>query len=416
MFVARFIVVMSLASCISVSACVASVSGRSAAATPAKQGQSAATDRRAQSDPFGAERYRRACRTGSARACYRLAILYDKGSLQDDDKRTQATKFYGTACELNHAGACNNLAVLHARGYGGPVDDPKALAFFEKACALGDLNACNSAGSRLFGGRGVPRDELHGRELLERSCAGGWAEGCSQLAGFLNGRDHVRAVELHQKACDLKPSSCAWGIRQGVVGMEHADRVLPELENLCLSQPFNVDECMAGGLIHACGWARSSTPERATELFQRGCSDGMPYSCEMLSTHMSNLGDLKGAEAAIREGCKRGGTQACAQVAALGNPADDFVSLVTLACQRNSGYGCALLAEHTHDPVQKRQLAKRSCSAGSATGCRLLASLQSDAGKRQRLEELAKRHGTGLCGAAGKSTPSSGPVDSGAQQ
>jgi hypothetical protein len=45
-----------------------------------------------------------------------------------------------------------------------------------------------------------------------------------------------------------------------------------------------------------------------------------------------------------------------------------------------------------------------------------LASLQDDPGERHRLEALAKRHGTGLCGAAGKSTPASGPADSGARQ
>jgi len=61
---------------------------------------------------------------------------------------TKAAKYYQKACKQKNAKACLKLADLYDIGLGIAMDESKALYYFKEACKLGDEDGCNQVEER----------------------------------------------------------------------------------------------------------------------------------------------------------------------------------------------------------------------------------------------------------------------------
>ncbi len=157
------------------------------------------------------ESFQRGCEGGSARACYFLAVAYDRGEGVAAD-RARARGLYERACAGASADACLQLGRAYDTAEGAAADGAKATAFFEKACVL-DPAAC-----ALQGYRDASRDLRKAIPFLEKACRPGSGAShrlqatacasCLQLALLLDDPGSaLRSGGIFVLFADLEPGS-----------------------------------------------------------------------------------------------------------------------------------------------------------------------------------------------------------------
>ncbi|HEX6904381.1 MAG TPA: PDZ domain-containing protein [Thermoanaerobaculia bacterium] len=207
------------------------------------------------------QRFKQACRDGSAEACGELGGRLLQG-IKESAEEAFIFGLVRTGCDGGSAQGCAYLAYLYATGERGiPKNDAQALVLYDKACHEGDSNACYNAGLHFEKGRGTLADEGRALTAYQRACDLGSALGCTN-AGFLHERgfgvhpDVMRAALAYRRACE--GTVCG-----------------------------NVDPlaCFNLGVLYRDGEGVKQDKATAVKLFTRSCAKGNSYGC-------ANLADL----------------------------------------------------------------------------------------------------------------------------
>ncbi len=102
--------------------------------------------------------FRAHAEAGEAEAAFRLGWLYESGraAVADDDRLTQAARWYARAADHGHAAAAERLAALAAEGVLPEGEDP--FARLEAAAKGGSVRAMLRLGRAYAAGEGAPLD------------------------------------------------------------------------------------------------------------------------------------------------------------------------------------------------------------------------------------------------------------------
>ena len=128
--------------------------------------------------------FRRAARSGDARAFTMLGRCYDQGWGVDADP-AQAAACFRRAADLGDAWGLFNLADLYAQGRGVPQNDATAADLYAQAARKGLNKALNMLGLLHEEGRGVPLNPTAAREFFAAAADSGDCWGCFNHARML---------------------------------------------------------------------------------------------------------------------------------------------------------------------------------------------------------------------------------------
>jgi len=234
------------------------------------------------------ELYEHACALGCAVACDGAGTLLRTGpaELQSDER---AAAYYERACAAKAPRGCVHLGELRERGQGTARSLAAARQAYDAACDLGDGDGCAAHGELL---EAEPADLTAAFAEYTRGCALDSGRACARLAGAHERGDEVtrepaRAVELYQRACELKSAL-------GCIGAARLLRTAPD----------GVDPAHIERLERA-----------AATLAADGCNDGEGQACALLGdAYRDGAGveqDVKRAAWLYALGCKEGVEAAC---------------------------------------------------------------------------------------------------------
>lgn len=311
-----------------------------------------------------------ACKAGSAEAC-----AYEGLQLSENpDRASEARPLDERSCDLGSAAGCANLAYLYAAGKSVAKDDRRAASLYRKSCDLGDAQGCYNAGVMADDGRGVREDPAAAAADYAEGCSLGSSTACTNL-GFLyeHGRgvrqDKARAVELYQKGCE--GSSCRVSNLGGCLNVGRALR-----DGIGVA----VDEPKAAEIFReACHRKADSEDIHAEENGARACSllGGLYIAGDGIERDLD-----QGREFSIL-GCDRGDAFGCFNAAvcygsSAGASADPAkaASYFDRACRLRDGESCHQLARAyesgkgvPRDAARAKTLEKDACEFGFTDSC-----------------------------------------------
>jgi uncharacterized protein len=289
----------------------------------------------------------RACESCDVRGCALLGMFSTGGELGVTKDHARAVSLLQKSCDADDPMACVALSRVFLEGVVTDKDDARgrelrarARTLVERGCLAGDFLVCLSAEDfRVRGETETSEDADWTRRLLDRgktlgdeSCRSGDPDACGITA-----RDLMRARPVP------------------------VDRVLSTLQQACdLGQSHS---CYDLGLLTKGGNQRDGfpasaqvppDPQRAVNLFVRGCELGRADSCtaaaEMLENGAGISTDPARALALHERACD-------------GRKADDCLAAGNMLERGTSG--------NSGDPARAKSLFSRACTLGREEGCRL---------------------------------------------
>ncbi len=224
------------------------------------------------------ELYERACDGGEPIACNSLGKIYEGGDGRRPDYE-RAAKLYTQACESKVEAGCANLGRLHHLGRGVPQDNERALELLENACKRGSYVGCHSLGLIYFEGEGITRDPEREKAIFDESCKAGLLPSCRWFAYLFQDTDSDRAARIYLKACDSGDGQ----------------------------------SCTMLSLLLSGGDRGLYTPERRADLLlKRGCNQGWPSSCLLMTKKLyGTVADRQKIDEYRYRYCRYGDVESC---------------------------------------------------------------------------------------------------------
>lgn len=176
------------------------------------------------------------CERGNAASCWKLGLMYDKGTGGANKNLALAAQFFSKACDSGELRACAKMAIAYYEGNGVEKDFTKAAGLFQRLCDQGLMSGCAMLGALYAEGKGVAQDTSRAISLITKACDGNEFDACAVLGSmYFNGtgvgKDLKRASAYFTKACDGgSKEGCAAIARQKVVGQSKNWRVMRSSE------------------------------------------------------------------------------------------------------------------------------------------------------------------------------------------
>lgn len=150
--------------------------------------------------------WNKACRSGKADQCLRLADAFVVGEGDLDADLRAAIGFYLLACDQGAARGCSTASAMAREGQAYPPIPALSYNSAVKGCALNDPDSCSAVALHLYRGDAAPQDKARALTLWDSACAARAAAGCQLKAGALfyesgNAADQASAVALYQQGC-----------------------------------------------------------------------------------------------------------------------------------------------------------------------------------------------------------------------
>lgn len=318
-----------------------------------------------ETDPSQArELYAAACKRGAPEACAQYGYL-----LMSDGSR-EAIEILEGACDQQSGAACTHLAYLYASGKIVAKDDLRSLQFYTRGCSAGDARGCYNQGLMRDQGRGLAMSETSAAPAYEQACNDGVSAACTNL-GFLYERgrgvmkDVVRAAGFYRRGCEGSPCDAA-----------------------------DIRGCVNLGDAYRDGLGVEKNPTLAAEIFRKACAaepdpqnvdreEARVHACVLLGAlEISGLGVAENVESGLArslDGCNRGDSYGCFNVAAMRAYREDFAGAATFyrkACDGGDAEGCyelgVLYDEAKGVPFDhelRTALFARACKGGFEKAC-----------------------------------------------
>lgn len=270
------------------------------------------------------ELYKTTCEAGYLYACSGLGTL-----LMQNKKAEQAVMYYKRACEGGFSDACNGIGFMYYTSNGVRWDITQAVTYFTKSCELGSLSGCANVGEMYRYGIGKKLDHKVAFEHYSKSCTPPTVEsGCSGMGHYLLTGEGGIAVDLKKAemvlrtSCEAEyssPSAC----EELAKVIEQTKGSPGEVARL-RTKAFTRATELAGenpsytwllGTYYRDGMATPKNPQKAVELFTKGCDGFDPMSCIAAGRALRETGKKDDADkarvyleracaAGIEDGCK----------------------------------------------------------------------------------------------------------------
>jgi len=237
------------------------------------------------------ELYEQACGLGCAVACDAAGTLLRTAppELRND---ARAAAYYERACTAKVPRGCVHLGELRERGQGTARSLAGARQAYDTACDLRDGDGCAAHGELL---EAEPPDLAGAVAEYTRGCALDSGRACARLAqaherGGEVPREPERAIELYERACELKAAiGCVGAARLLRTAAEGVDSArIEQLERRAVAlaaDGCNDGEAQACALLgdaYRDGAGVEKDVKRAARLYALGCKEGVEAACEGL--------------------------------------------------------------------------------------------------------------------------------------
>lgn len=253
-------------------------------------------------------------------------------------------------------------------------DHAQALRLWQAACDAGNPRGCYHAGVVHRDGEGVPADFERAKALFTLACEGGFGNACFNMGVYSEGAERIAFFE---RGCAVR----------------------------------NIGSCARLGMAYRDGEGINSNAETAVRYLERAClvseMAAGPACFELASiydAHLSENGnDPESANRWLEEGCARGDTDSCQNLAwhyahGFGVTTDlvRSAALYQFACWDDAGRECFFVpaAHRASEEYKGREIDRRwrsaagaydrACKAGLAHGCFAFARLIARGGNGDR--------------------------------
>jgi serine/threonine-protein kinase len=102
-------------------------------------------------------------------------------ALLNANRSSEAAPLLNQACNMGVPAACVNLGVMYAKGNGVSPDDSKAASLYTQACNAGSAQGCTNIANLYFAGRGVQQDYHQAVLYFRQACQSNNGAGCGGL-------------------------------------------------------------------------------------------------------------------------------------------------------------------------------------------------------------------------------------------
>ena len=258
------------------------------------------------------------CKDGNATACFRIGVVYAKGTdIKKDINRS--FEFFHKSCDLNDTLVCVRLADTYASEKSVRYDMNRAIKLYKKSCNLKDAKACDALGHLYAkGNEDLKVDSNLSVQYFMKTCE--LAEyTCGKIAmayqtGVKLKQNMPNAIKFHKKACDNNSTrSCS---ELGRIYLENnsykkAETVLNKACDLA-----NGWSCGELGKIYEKSLKTISKNHHKSLLFyDKACINGSKTSCSKLGMQYLREKDISKALEYLLKACDKADASACREVA-----------------------------------------------------------------------------------------------------
>lgn len=248
----------------------------------------------------------------------------EPGRIHEDLKGGEAAAaLLDKACKLGVERGCVDRGVLLTRGLEGKPGLDEAHGIFQTACQVGELSGCRRLGALYHSGRGFTRDLDKARTLYTKACEGGHAPGCNGIGlldhlGVGTAKKPLAAEAAYKKACDAGHTGACGNLeklyRNGVDPREDPEGALAIWTSGC--DRGIPAACANAGRLAADADLRGDDADSAaaTDLLERGCNLGDPFTCGLLGDHVLTSDTTRGTSL-LEMACAQGVSPSCASLA-----------------------------------------------------------------------------------------------------
>ena len=329
--------------------------------------------------------FKKGCDRGSGDACFELGIAYGIGS-GTRKNRDRSIELYDRACKkYDRAIGCHDAGVILVQEKGGAPDKRLLMDYGHRACKL-DKRQCDLLAYLYGTGKGGQQNHAKASKWYKLSCQHGNGVSCESAAfraqrGLGMARNTKLALELHQRACDLKRASACY-----YLGKHYFDGKITSKDDRRAFRLFEIGCWRGEG--RACQYAgfqlergRDGTghkrPRNAVIFYRESCLKGTPGGCRDLGRlYWKGTGvtkNLTEAQTLFSRACYRHGFDlACIDLGELyqedNRPAKDrakgglaYAKACSLGNTRSCGWVNAAMANATE---QQQSEARRYMLAG----------------------------------------------------
>lgn len=224
-----------------------------------------------------------ACNNGVSKACYHMAMAYEKGQgvEQSPNLAAQAAQ---KGCDGNDMPSCTKVGFYYIEGLGVRPDFTQAHSYFQKACSNNYGPGCYSLGLLFFEGRGVSKSVGEATKQFTQACALEDGRGCHHAARLLLQQTPPKintAIPLLSSGCQLEiADSC---VQLGALHLdEPADYTQAFQSFLSGCELGSGSGCFNGAVVLNQGHLPNVDPSLIGRLLQQGCDLGYRQACEVL--------------------------------------------------------------------------------------------------------------------------------------
>lgn len=294
------------------------------------------------------------CAGNDADSCFGYGkLLFDGKFVAADLERGQ--ELVARACTDGLGVACSFLANAYESGHRVKKDKKRAVRLLEEACTAGHASSCTTLGDKLR-----RSDKSRARTLYEKACSGAHLIGCKRSAKlFGDERDHEKTAQTLLRVCELElaasdvdsaAKNCA---ASAELFAKLGDDEMAAGTYLKACELDDTESCVAAGTYLELGKGGVKAPEKARELYDVACHEGVGTGCFALAAlvatgtggerHWFQAVQLyeKSCTLNVNEGCKRG-----AQLKL--TPPDSTCTSIAeckTECGNNVGKACRILGE-----------------------------------------------------------------------
>ena len=320
--------------------------------------------------------WRKQCKKGRARYCYRIARLFQLGIHLKED-RGEALLLFQRGCQNKHKMSClmaGKLSLDATRSFYAPA---AAISSFAMGCQLKEARACYEAGGFWLLGDGVKENFNKAAMYFGLSCRGEFGPACTHLGvmaqyGIGVAQSENSALLLFEKGCSfLDPASCFLAARI----LQHQKADASQVKALEMSELSCVGSDARGCVLRGDLARKRDIKMTALAFYERACDMNNGVGCYRAGL-LSKTPGTYFSKACVRDVAEGGIAQGLHEIQKPQGSLATAALLFQNACVQKQPVGCFQLSrlyrknpELIPGPKSLKEAQYRACKGGIRQAC-----------------------------------------------
>lgn len=227
----------------------------------------------------------KACAAGDVHGCTRLGVIAFVGAgTPKSTHRAQA--LWKHACEFEDPTACSYVGLLHL------ADEPEqARSTFRAQCDHDTQAGCPGFGLALELGLGGPPDFKEALRAYLEGCNAGRPSACVYAGLLIEENTHRpehlrRAGQLYELGCAAPVTELCWIDEDQATRWQSHYAGESFARRACDGSSTRALACFNAGLAYERGSTGSVDVERAQELLDKSCGEGLSRACRSVNAYV----------------------------------------------------------------------------------------------------------------------------------